>query len=97
MAPKVMLVPLGGTRTPGTRYPKARAVSVSAHKCYAADAMGTASTDYILCALIYHNRWGAQAVGVHRPPPGAINNPRWDVPIPARTSGFGPAVQQWKV
>jgi len=79
------------------RYPKARAVSVSAHKCYAADAMGTASTDYILCALIYHNRWVAQAVGVHRPPPGAINNPRWDVPIPARTSGFGPAVQQWKV
>jgi arylsulfatase A-like enzyme len=78
-------------------YPRSHAVSVSAHKCYASDAMGTASTDYILCALIYHGRWVAQAVGVHRPPPGAINNPRWDVPIPPRTAGFGPAVQQWTV
>lgn len=78
-------------------YPGARTASVSAHKCYAADAMGTASTDYILCALIYHNRWVAQAVGNHTPPPGALNNPAWDVPIPSRTAGFGPAVQQWRV
>ncbi len=78
-------------------YPKARVVSVAAHKCYASDAMGTATTDYILCALIYHNRWVAQAIGDHRPPPGAINDPKWDVPIPPRTSGFGAAVQQWRV
>ncbi|HEX6510328.1 MAG TPA: alkaline phosphatase family protein [Chloroflexota bacterium] len=75
----------------------ARIASVAAHKCYASDAMGTPSSDYILCALIYHNRWVAQAIGSHRPPPGAINNPQWDVPIPSRTSGFGPAVQQWRV
>src|SRR5207245_2206910 len=79
------------------RYPHGHTVSVAAHKCYASDAMGTADADYILCALIYHNRWVAQAVGSHRPPSGAINNPHWDVPIPPRTSGFGAAVQQWKV
>jgi hypothetical protein len=77
--------------------PGAKVASVSAHKCYAADAMGTPTADYILCALIYHNRWVAQAIGNHRPPPGAINNPAWDVPIPPRTSGFGAAVQQWKM
>jgi arylsulfatase A-like enzyme len=76
---------------------QARVTSVAAHKCYASDAMGTAAADYILCALIYHNRWVAQAIGNHRPPPGAINNPHWDVPIPPRTSGFGAAVQQWRV
>ena len=76
--------------------PDAKIVSVSAHKCYAADAMGTPSADYILCALIFHNRWVAQAVGNHRPPSGAINNPRWDVPSPPRSAGFGPAVQQWR-
>jgi predicted AlkP superfamily pyrophosphatase or phosphodiesterase len=78
-------------------YPRARVVSVAAHKCYASDAMGTPTSDYILCSLIYHDRWVAQAIGNHRPPPGAINNPKWDVPIPPRTSGFGPAVQQWHV
>lgn len=78
-------------------YPGARIVSVAAHKCYASDAMGTAASDYILCSLIYHNRWVAQAVGNHLPPPGALNNPTWDVPIPPRTSGFGAAVQQWRV
>lgn len=77
-------------------YPGSKTVSVSAHKCYAADAMGTPTTDYILCALIYHNRWVAQAVGSHRPPPGAINNPAFDVPILPRTAGLGPAVQQWR-
>jgi len=75
----------------------ARIVSVSGHKCYAADAMGTASADYILCADIYHGRWVAQAVRRHLPPPGAVNNPRWDVPIPPPSSGFGAAVQQWKI
>lgn len=79
------------------RRPHARVVSVSAHKCYAADAMATGAADYILCALIYHNRWVAQAVGRHRPPPGAINNPHWDVPIPPRTAGLGAAVQQWRI
>jgi predicted AlkP superfamily pyrophosphatase or phosphodiesterase len=79
------------------RYPSGRIASVAGHKCYASDAMGTASADYILCALLYHDRWVAQAVGRHRPPAGAINNPSWDVPIPPRTSGFGPAVQQWRV
>lgn len=78
-------------------HPHATTASVAGHKCYASDAMGTPSADYILCALIYHNRWVAQAIGAHRPPPGAINNPRWDVPIPARTSGFGAAVQQWRM
>ena len=78
------------------KYPNAKVAAVAGHKCYASDAMGTGSADYILCALIYHNRWVAQAVGDHRPPPGAINNPHWDVPIPPRTAGFGAAVQQWK-
>lgn len=79
------------------RYPNAKVASVAAHKCYASDAMGTANADYILCALIYHDRWVAQAITDHRPPPGAINNPRWDVPIPPRTAGFGPAVLQWRM
>jgi arylsulfatase A-like enzyme len=77
--------------------PSARVESAAAHKCYASDAMGGPSADYILCSLIYHNRWVAAAVGKHRPPPGAINNYAWDVPIPPRTSGFGPAVEQWRV
>ncbi|MBV9279687.1 MAG: alkaline phosphatase family protein, partial [Chloroflexi bacterium] len=76
---------------------RARVLAVSGHKCYAADAMGTPAADYILCALIYHNRWVAQAVGRHRPPPGAINNPLWDVPIPPPSSGFAPAVEQWQL
>jgi hypothetical protein len=78
-------------------YPRGKTVSVAGHKCYASDAMGTPSADYILCALIYHNRWVAQAIPGHMPPPGAINNPAWDVPIPPRTAGFGPAVQQFNV
>jgi hypothetical protein len=78
-------------------YPGARVVSTSGHKCYAADAMGTASADDILCALIYHDRWVAQAVGTHRPPSGAINNPAFDVHIPDPHSGFAPAVEQWKL
>lgn len=77
--------------------PNARVASVAAHKCYASDAMGGPSADYILCALIYHDRWVAQAIGKHRPPPGAINNHRWDVPIPPPSAGFGPAVQQWRM
>lgn len=72
-------------------------LSVSGHKCYASDAMGGASADVILCAEIYHDRWVAQAVGSHRPPPGAVNNSHWDVPIPAPNSGFGPGVEQWQV
>ncbi|HEX6506605.1 MAG TPA: alkaline phosphatase family protein, partial [Chloroflexota bacterium] len=36
-------------------------LAVGGHKCYAPDAMGTASADYILCAEIYHDRWVAQA------------------------------------
>ena len=75
----------------------ARIVSASGHKCYAADAMGTASADYILCAVIYHGRWVAQAVRRHLPPPGAVNNPQWDVSIPPPSTGFGAAVQQWQV
>lgn len=75
----------------------ARVVSASGHKCYAADAMGTPSADYILCSLIYHDRWVAQAVGNHRPPPGAINNSAFDVPIPNPHSGFAPAVEQWNL
>lgn len=78
-------------------HPHATIASIAGHKCYASDAMGTPSADYILCALIYHNRWVAQAIGEHRPPPGAINNPHWDVPIPPRTAGFGAAVQQWRM
>lgn len=77
--------------------PKATVASVAGHKCYASDAMGGPQADYILCALIYKNRWVAQAIGDHRPPPGAINNPRWDVPILPRSAGFGPAVQQWRM
>jgi arylsulfatase A-like enzyme len=76
-------------------YPHATLASVAAHKCYASDAMGGPRADYILCALIYKNRWVAQAIANHRPPPGAINNSRWDVPIPSPSSGFGAAVQQW--
>lgn len=68
-------------------------LSVSGHKCYASDAMGTASADVILCAEIYHDRWVAPAVGRHRQPPGAINNARWDVPIPPPHSGFGPFIR----
>lgn len=78
-------------------HPHDRVASVAGHKCYASDAMGTPSADYILCALIYHNRWVAQAIGTHRPPPGAINNHHWDVPIPPRDAGFGAAVQQWRM
>lgn len=78
-------------------HPRAKVVSVSGHKCYASDALGTPSADYILCALIYHNRWVAQSVRNHVPPPGVINNPHWDVPIPPRSSGIGGAVQQWSV
>jgi arylsulfatase A-like enzyme len=78
-------------------YPQGKTLSVAAHKCYASDAMGTRDTDYILCALIYHDRWVAQAIPGHLPPPGALNNPKWDVPILPRTAGFGPAVQQWKM
>jgi hypothetical protein len=77
--------------------PRATVASVAAHKCYASDAMGGPRADYILCSLIYKNRWVAQAIGNHRPPPGAINNPRWDVPIPPPSAGFGPAVQQWRM
>jgi predicted AlkP superfamily pyrophosphatase or phosphodiesterase len=77
--------------------PAARIVAISGHKCYAADAMGTSAADYILCANIYHGRWVAQAIPGHLPPPGAVNNPRWDVPIPPPHSSFGAAVQQWKV
>jgi arylsulfatase A-like enzyme len=80
-----------------TTYPGAKIVSASGHKCYAADAMGTAAADYILCALIYHDRWVAQAVGSHRPPSGAVNNSAFDVPIPNPKSGFAPAVEQWKL
>lgn len=79
------------------RDPRGHVVAVSGHKCYAADAMGTAAADYILCALIYHDRWVAQAIANHRPPPGAINNPHWDVPIPSPSSGFAPAVEQWNL
>ncbi len=78
-------------------HPDATVASVAAHKCYASDAMGGPRADYILCSLIYKNRWVAQAIGKHRPPPGAINNARWDVPIPPPSSGFGPAVQQWRM
>lgn len=77
--------------------PSARIVAVSGHKCYASDAMGTAAADYILCSLIYHDRWVAQAVGAHRPPPGAVNNSAFDVPIPPPDSGFAPAVEQWNL
>ncbi len=77
--------------------PSARIEAVAGHKCYASDTLGGPSADYILCALIYHNRWVASAIGNHRPPPGAINNYAWDVPIPPPSSGFGPAVQQWRV
>ena len=75
---------------------KAKVASVAGHKCYASDTMGTPSADYILCSLIYHNRWVAGAIPPHIPPPGPINNHAWDVPIPPRNSGFGAAVQQWK-
>jgi hypothetical protein len=77
--------------------PSARVIAASGHKCYAADAMGTPAADYILCANIYHDRWVAQAIPGHLPPPGALNNPHWDVPIPAPASGFAPAVQQWNL
>lgn len=77
--------------------PHAGVLSASGHKCYASDAMGTAWADVILCSLIYHDRWVAQAVRPHLPPPGAINNPHWDVPIPPPNSGLGAAVQQWRV
>jgi hypothetical protein len=77
------------------RYPHGKVVSISGHKCYASDAMGTPSADYILCSLIYHDRWVAQAVTGHYPPPGAVNNPRWDVPIPDPSSGFAAGVEQW--
>jgi hypothetical protein len=89
-------VPSIATQIKATQ-PSARLESVAAHKCYASDAMGGPAADYVLCSLIYHNRWVAAAMGSHRPPPGAINNYAWDVPIPHRTSGFGPAVQQWRV
>ena len=79
------------------RYPKATILAASGHKCYAADAAGTAAADYIICSLIYHDRWVAQAVGTHRPPPGAINNAHWDVPIPDPHSGFAPGVEQWNL
>lgn len=72
-------------------------MAVSGHKCYAADAMGTAAADDILCALVYHNRWVAQAMGSHRPPPGAVNNPKWDVSLPPASSGFAPTVEQWRL
>jgi Type I phosphodiesterase / nucleotide pyrophosphatase len=75
----------------------ARIVSVSGHKCYAADAMGTAAADYILCAQIYHGRWVAQAIPSHEPPPGAVNNSHWDVPIPSPSTGFAPSVEQWNL
>jgi arylsulfatase A-like enzyme len=78
-------------------YPHAQVVSVAGHKCYAADAMGGPSANDILCALIYHDRWVAQAMGTHRPPPGAINNPAFDSPIPNPKSGFAPAVEQWNL
>lgn len=77
--------------------PTAQVVSVAGHKCYAADAMGGPSANDILCALIYHDRWVAQAMGTHRPPPGAINNPHFDSPIPNPRSGFAPAVEQWNL
>ncbi|MGH2449024.1 MAG: alkaline phosphatase family protein [Chloroflexota bacterium] len=77
--------------------PRAKVASVAGHKCYAADAMGTGAADYILCSLIYHDRWVAQAMGNHRPPPGAINNPHFDHPIPPPNSGFAPAVEQWQL
>ncbi|MGI8826020.1 MAG: alkaline phosphatase family protein [Chloroflexota bacterium] len=75
----------------------ARIVAVSGHKCYAAEAMGTADADYILCALIYHGRWVAQAVRGHLPPPGAIDNPHWDHPIPNPHGSEAAAVQQWSL
>ncbi|HZS93319.1 MAG TPA: alkaline phosphatase family protein [Chloroflexota bacterium] len=78
-------------------YPNGRVAALSGHKCYAADAMGTADADYILCAAIYHDRWVATAMGRHQPPPGAVNNHHFDVPIPPPTSGFGPQVQQWRL
>jgi arylsulfatase A-like enzyme len=77
--------------------PSAQVVSVAGHKCYAADAMGGPSANDILCALIYHDRWVAQAMGTHRPPPGAINNSHFDYPIPNPRSGFAPAVEQWNL
>ncbi len=77
--------------------PTGQVVSVAGHKCYAADAMGGPAANDILCALIYHDRWVAQAMGRHRPPPGAINNPAFDYPIPNPKSGFAPAVEQWNV
>lgn len=78
-------------------YPNTTTASVSGHKCYAADAMGTPRADYILCSLIYHDRWVAQAVNGHDPPPGAVNNPAFDAPIPDPRSGFAPAIEQWNL
>ena len=43
--------------------PRDTVLSVSGHKCYASDAMGTASADVILCAEIYHDRWVATGSG----------------------------------
>lgn len=77
--------------------PHARIVSLSGNKCYAADAMGTNAADYILCSEIYHNRWVAQAMGRHQPPAGAINNPRFDVPIPPPLSSLGAEVENWNL
>jgi arylsulfatase A-like enzyme len=77
--------------------PRAQVVSVAGHKCYAADLMGGASANDILCAQIYHNRWVASALGTHLPPPGAVNNPHFDSPIPSPSSGFAPAVEQWNL
>jgi hypothetical protein len=77
--------------------PHARVLAASGNKCYAADALGTASADYILCALIYHRRWVAQAMGSHRPPPGAINNSAFDMPIPPASTGLAATVEQWRL
>lgn len=77
--------------------PSAQVVSVAGHKCYASDAMGGPAANDILCALIYRDRWVAQAMGVHQPPPGAINNPHFDYPIPNPHSGFAPTVEQWSL
>lgn len=79
------------------RYPRAKSLAVSGHKCYAADAMGGPAADVILCSLVYHDRWVAQAMGLHRPPPGAVNNPHFDSSIPSPGSGIGADVEQWRV
>jgi arylsulfatase A-like enzyme len=58
-----------------TKYPGAKAVSLSADKYYAASAMGNSSADYILFGLYVDGAYRPVAIKGHEPPDSIMKSP----------------------